>query len=96
VACTAPAQPEAARNSAKTKSSSSAFVFGSFSGFVFAGSSIMVLFCNALRQRLSFQPVMRGQKRVDDARERAYDPRIHLLRKKVFTKMDGLPGQARQ
>ena len=25
-----------------------------------------------------------------DARERAYDPRIHLLRKKVFTKMDGL------
>jgi hypothetical protein len=56
----------------------------------------MVLFCNALRQRLSFQPVMRGQKRVDDARERAYDPRIHLLRKKVSTKMDGLPGQARQ
>jgi hypothetical protein len=56
----------------------------------------MVLVCNALRQRLSFQPVMRGQKRVDDARERAYDPRIHLLRKKVFTKMDGLPGQARQ
>ena len=44
---------------------------------------------------------MRGQKRVVkgvharlrramDARERAYDPRIHLLRKKVFTKMDGL------
>jgi hypothetical protein len=26
--------------------------------------------------------VMRGQKRVEDARERAYDPRIHLLRKK--------------
>jgi hypothetical protein len=24
---------------------------------------------------------MRGQKRVEDARERAYDPRIHLLRK---------------
>jgi hypothetical protein len=22
---------------------------------------------------------MRGQKRVEDARERAYDPRIHLL-----------------
>jgi len=40
--------------------------------------------------------VMRGQKRVEDARECAYDPRIHLLRKKVFTKMDGLPGQARQ
>jgi hypothetical protein len=39
---------------------------------------------------------MRGQKRVEDARERAYDPRIHLLRKKVFTKKDGLPGQARQ
>jgi hypothetical protein len=33
---------------------------------------------------------MRGQKRVKDARERAYDPRIHLLRKKGFTKMDGL------
>src|SRR5262245_20009942 len=33
------------------------------------------------------QPVMRGQKRVKDARERAYDPRIHLLRKKVFAKM---------
>jgi hypothetical protein len=30
--------------------------------------------------------VMRGQKRVEDARERAYDPRIHLLRKKVFAK----------
>ena len=25
---------------------------------------------------------MRGQKRVEYARERAYDPRIHLLRKK--------------
>jgi hypothetical protein len=33
---------------------------------------------------------MRGQKRVKDARERAYDPRIHLLRKRGFTKMDGL------
>jgi hypothetical protein len=30
---------------------------------------------------------MRGQKRVEDARERAYDPRIHLLRKKRFPKM---------
>src|SRR6516162_9757516 len=29
---------------------------------------------------------MRRQKRVEDARERAYDPRIHLLCKKVFTK----------
>jgi hypothetical protein len=27
---------------------------------------------------------------------RGLDPRIHLLRKKVFAKMDGLPGQARQ
>jgi hypothetical protein len=27
---------------------------------------------------------MRGQKRVEDARERAYNPRIHLLRKKLF------------
>jgi len=39
---------------------------------------------------------MRWQKRVEDARERAYDPRIHLSRKKFFAKMDGLPGQARQ
>jgi hypothetical protein len=27
---------------------------------------------------------MRGQKRVEDARERAYDPRIHLLREKFL------------
>ena len=33
---------------------------------------------------------MRGQKRVEDARERAYAPRIHLLSKKSLTKMDGL------
>ena len=33
---------------------------------------------------------MRGQKRVEDARERAYDPRIHLLCKEVFAKVDGL------
>jgi len=33
---------------------------------------------------------MRGQKRVEDARKRAYDPRIHLLRKEVFAKVDGL------
>jgi len=38
---------------------------------------------------------MRGQKRVEDARERAYHQRIHLLRK-AFLKLDGLPGQARQ
>jgi len=38
---------------------------------------------------------MRGQERVEDARERAYHPRIHLLRK-IFAKNDGLPGQARQ
>jgi hypothetical protein len=24
------------------------------------------------------------------------DPRVHLLREKVLTKIDGLPGQARQ
>ena len=39
--------------------------------------------------------VMRGQKRVEDARERAYHPRIHLLRKSLL-KLDGLPGRARQ
>jgi len=33
---------------------------------------------------------MRGQKRVEDARERADDPRIHLL-----AKMDGLAGHKR-
>jgi hypothetical protein len=27
---------------------------------------------------------MRGQKRVEDARKRAYDPRIHPLRKKFY------------
>jgi hypothetical protein len=27
---------------------------------------------------------MRGQKRVEDARKRAYDPRIHPLRKKFL------------
>jgi hypothetical protein len=35
--------------------------------------------------RMLVQRVMRG-----------LDPRIYLLRKKVFAKMDGLPGQARQ
>jgi hypothetical protein len=49
---------------------------------------------NALRPKWSDTTrvvlVMRGQKRVEDARERAYDPRIHLLREKLFTKMDGL------
>jgi hypothetical protein len=39
---------------------------------------------------------MRGQKRVEDARKRAYDPRIRRSSQKVFTKIDGLPGQARQ
>src|SRR5262249_28421157 len=33
--------------------------------------------------------VMRGQKRVEDARKRAYDPRIHRLR--IFLNNDGLP-----
>jgi hypothetical protein len=32
---------------------------------------------------------MRGHSASEDARERAYDPRIHLLREK-FLKMDGL------
>jgi hypothetical protein len=38
---------------------------------------------------------MRGQKRVEDARERAY-ARASIFRKKVFTQIDALPGQARQ
>jgi hypothetical protein len=33
---------------------------------------------------------MRGQKRVEDARERAYHPRIHLSSRNVFTNIDGL------
>jgi hypothetical protein len=32
---------------------------------------------------------MRGQKRVEDARKRAYDPGIHLLAKNPYA-MDGL------
>jgi hypothetical protein len=39
---------------------------------------------------------MRGQKRVEDARERAYARAFILFAKKIFAKMDGLPGQARQ
>jgi hypothetical protein len=36
--------------------------------------------------------VMRGQKRVEDARERAYDPRIHLLREEDgLHRNSGLP-----
>ncbi len=42
------------------------------------------------------QPVMRGQKRVEDARERAYYPRIHLLRQKHFPKMMDCRVKARQ
>jgi len=35
---------------------------------------------------------MRGQKRVEDARERAYDPRIHLLREEDgLHRNSGLP-----
>jgi len=36
------------------------------------------------------QRVMRGHSASEDARKRAYDPRIHLLCKKGFMKMDGL------
>jgi hypothetical protein len=38
---------------------------------------------------------MRGQKRVEDARERAYDPRIHLLsQKKSFAKDGWIAGSS--
>jgi hypothetical protein len=37
---------------------------------------------------------MRGQKRVEDARERAYDPRIHPLRKKLFRKDGWIAGSS--
>jgi hypothetical protein len=36
---------------------------------------------------------VRGRKRVEDARKRAYAQRIHLL---LLAKMDGLPNRARQ
>jgi hypothetical protein len=36
---------------------------------------------------------VRGQKRVEDARKRAYAPRIHLF---LLAKMDELPGRAWQ
>jgi hypothetical protein len=45
-------------------------------------------------RRKLFSIVMRGQKRVEDALKRVYDPRIHL--KKRFIQANGLPGQARQ
>jgi hypothetical protein len=34
---------------------------------------------------------MRGQKRVEDARKRAYDPRIHLLKDDGLHRNSGLP-----
>jgi len=37
-----------------------------------------------MKARQLAQLVMRGQKRVEDARERAYDPRIHRLREKFY------------
>ena len=52
--CTAAPHCGAARNSAKTKASSSVFVFGSFSGLVLGDSSVMVPFFEiAMRQRLN-------------------------------------------
>jgi hypothetical protein len=52
---------------------------------------------NSVRQTggRHFPLVMPGQKRVEDARERAYDPASIFFAKR-FTKTDGLPGQARQ
>jgi hypothetical protein len=40
--------------------------------------------------------VTRGQKRVEDARRRAYHPRAHHSPQKSSSEADGLPGQARQ
>src|SRR5262245_33324525 len=37
---------------------------------------------------------MRGQKRVEDARERAYAPRIHLVRKKPFFEVGWIDGSS--
>src|SRR5262252_11035467 len=51
------------------------------------GISAMLVPCARGSAAASASTVMRGQKRVEDARKRAYDPRIHLLCTKVFTKM---------
>jgi hypothetical protein len=40
--------------------------------------------------------VTRGQKRVEDARRRAYHPRVHHFSQESSCETDGLPGQARQ
>src|SRR5215831_19170087 len=37
---------------------------------------------------------MRGQKRVEDVRERAYAPRIHLVRKKPFFEVGWIAGSS--
>src|SRR6516225_7256382 len=39
--------------------------------------------------------VIAGHSASEDARKRAYDPAIHLLRKDLLAKMDGCAGQAR-
>ena len=44
----------------------------------------------------SVWPVTRGQKRVEDARRRAYHPRVHHSSQESSCETDGLPGQARQ
>jgi len=46
----------------------------------------MMRHVNSVRQTggRHFPLVMPGQKRVEDARERAYDPGIHLLRKTFY------------
>src|SRR5215471_21665310 len=65
--------------------------------FCASASNAIRPWCDALQNEgVVVQGVMRGHKRVEDARERAYHPRIHLLRNKLFTKVDGLSGQARQ
>jgi hypothetical protein len=53
------------------------------SGMSFRHKSIFRLDC------VTLSGVMRGL-------DPGLDPRIHLLREKVLTKIDGLPGQARQ
>jgi hypothetical protein len=43
----------------------------------------------------AYSSVTRGQKRVEDARRRAYDPRVHHSWQEASCEADGPPGQAR-
>src|SRR5260370_4358096 len=52
------------------------------------------IFRMALPAAAFFQRIMRGQKRVEDARKRAYAPRIHLLRTSTSCKAGWIAGSS--